>query len=483
MGESHSPPLNSGATTNTNSVNGVERENHSNYAKTFAGLPGLTIGNGIRRPETVFTPKRSMDLDEYFSGPIDPTRHSRYPRFMRMHGSIMPMMILPMFFVLVWSTTVTVISQRVYSLQVDSVLLTVLGFVVGLSLSFRSSTAYERYIEGRKYWQELILHSRNIARIIWVHGKERPGEEGKGDLLAKLTAINLVLAFARAVKHKLRYEIEYDYMDMKHLIENISTYAKAASVDDIPPKRYNMGLRRIKTWGASLGVTFLISNPRKAVKKATAEGRHHGNLPFEIMTHISAYLDHIIGNTLLIGGSWHSQVSASQLNLMNAYGGCERVLQTPLPLAYSIAISQITWLYVLMLPFQLFPKLGWVAIPGTLVAAYIILGIAAIGLEIENPFGTDVNDLDLDRYCEGLAMDLDILTSMPPPSCDSWIKVDNNTPLWPYSTAGYNSWKNRSMEEIRHALARKGGYQAASLVNRINEESGSRRVEEDPKEV
>jgi putative membrane protein len=67
-----------------------------------------------------------------------------------MHGSIMPMMIVPMTFVFIWSTVVTVISQKVYSLQVDSVLLTVLGFVVGLSLSFRSSTAYERYIEGRK---------------------------------------------------------------------------------------------------------------------------------------------------------------------------------------------------------------------------------------------------------------------------------------------------------------------------------------------
>lgn len=59
-------------------------------------------------------------------------------------------MVIPIFFVAVWATTVTLISERVFTLSVDSVLLTVLGFVVGLSLSFRSSTAYERYIEGRK---------------------------------------------------------------------------------------------------------------------------------------------------------------------------------------------------------------------------------------------------------------------------------------------------------------------------------------------
>lgn len=321
-----------------------------------------------------------------------------------------------------------------------------------------------------------------MARVIWVHGKERPGEEGKEDLLAKLTAINLILAFAQAVKHKLRYEIEYDYKDLKPLIDNISTYAKSANSTDPCPEKRGKVFQKIKKLGSSLGITFLMSNPRKAVKKAAKEavitGKYHGNLPFEIMTHIGSYLDHIIGNTLLVSSCWHSQVSGSQLSMMDAYGGCERVLQTPLPLAYSIAISQITWLYVLMLPFQLYPKLGWVAIPGTLVAAYIILGIAAIGLEIENPFGTDVNDLDLDGYCDGLEMDLNILTSMPPPSCDSWVKNENNMPLSPYSIGGYDSWKNKSVKDIRNALARKMHHQ---LVNKDMEGSSSQRVEGESK--
>jgi putative membrane protein len=69
---------------------------------------------------------------------------------------------------------------------VDTVLLTVLGFVVGLGLSFRSSTAYERYNEGRKYWSQLMLASQNMARVVWLHGIERPGEQGKDDLLAKM---------------------------------------------------------------------------------------------------------------------------------------------------------------------------------------------------------------------------------------------------------------------------------------------------------
>jgi putative membrane protein len=70
----------------------------------------------------------------------------------------------------------------------DHILLTVLGFIVGLALSLRSTTAYERYMEGRRYWATLTLTSQNLARLIWVHAKEREGEQGKEDLLAKMYA-------------------------------------------------------------------------------------------------------------------------------------------------------------------------------------------------------------------------------------------------------------------------------------------------------
>lgn len=77
------------------------------------------------------------------------------------------------------------------AVAIDSILLTVLGFVVGLGLSFRSSTAYERYNEGRRYWAQLVLTSQNLGRVFWVHTKEREGEEGKKDLLAKLCVLLL----------------------------------------------------------------------------------------------------------------------------------------------------------------------------------------------------------------------------------------------------------------------------------------------------
>lgn len=46
--------------------------------------------------------------------------------------------------------------------------------------------------------------------------------------------------------------------------------------------------------------------------------------------------------------------------------GTERVLDTPLPAAYSIAIAQISWIYVMLLPFQLYSFLHWVTIPASI---------------------------------------------------------------------------------------------------------------------
>jgi hypothetical protein len=132
--------------------------------------------------------------------------------------------------------------------------------------------------------------------------------------------------------------------------------------------------------------------------------------------------------------------------------GTERVLNTPLPEAYSIVISQITWIYVLALPFQLYKSLSWVTIPGSLLAAYIILGIAAIGKEIENPFGHDVNDLPLDSFCNELSEELDILMSKPAPTLESFVQRKENLLFWPLSGSGWESWNGRSVGEIRDAL-------------------------------
>jgi hypothetical protein len=145
--------------------------------------------------------------------------------------------------------------------------------------------------------------------------------------------------------------------------------------------------------------------------------------------------------------------------LTDVQASAERVLTTPLPLGYNILISQIVLLYVYLLPFQLYASLEWITIPGTIAAAYIILGLAAIGNELENPFGNDVNDLPLDHYCTELTSELDTLTSVPAPKFSEVLRrqgdMNHNKVLWPLSEGGFEMWNARSESDIRSALKAK----------------------------
>jgi Bestrophin, RFP-TM, chloride channel len=79
-------------------------------------------------------------------------------------------------------------------------------------------------------------------------------------------------------------------------------------------------------------------------------------------------------------------------------------------------------------------------------AAYIILGIALIGKELENPFGEDVTDIDMDGFIRQLRVELNILTSKPPPKSEDFIATDENFPLGPRSTLPYSAVKEMSVE-------------------------------------
>ncbi|OOQ89829.1 UPF0187 domain membrane protein [Penicillium brasilianum] len=391
----------------------------------------------------------SSELERYFHGPRDMDKHSKWPIFMRMHGSITPKMILPLALVGGWATAITCICEFGHNISVNNILLTVLGFVVGLALSFRSSTAYERWADGRKYWAQLIQTSRNLARTIWVNTGEREGEDGKVDLLRKVTAMNLILAYAVALKHKLRFEPDVAYEDIAGLVGHLDTFAREAHDREVlNPRPKSLW----KSAGEYLGVSFAESNPRKLIKRSK---KPLGHLPLEILNHLSAYIDSIVANGTLTSGLHQSQAIAMLATLNEVLTGTERVLDTPLPAAYSIAISQIAWIYVLVLPFQLWKSLEWVTIPASMVAAYIIIGLATIGSEIENPFGHDVNDLPLDTYCRQIAVEMDIITATPPPNVDDFMDRPENLVLFPLSQNSYGEWKARSKEDIRAALRAK----------------------------
>lgn len=294
-----------------------------------------------------------------------------------------------------------------------------------------------------------MLASQNLARVIWIHGGERAGIEGKQDLLGKMTALNLITAFNVSLMHKLRFEPYTDYEDLSGLIGHLDTIAKSVTQEDkFLPKNSNF----FKRVGQHLGVSFAESNPRKLIKKSK---KPLGNMPLEILTYMAAYIDEAVDNKLLTIPMTQTLAYNNLASLNDVLTGTERILNTPLPVAYSIAIAQMTWVYILLLPFQLYKSLGWVTIPGCVLGAYLILGLLLIACELENPFGYDVNDLDLEGFCRQCASEIDIISSIRKPKTSDWIRKDENKVLFPISASGYNAWETRSEERIHLELKSK----------------------------
>lgn len=238
------------------------------------------------------------------------------------------------------------------------------SIVLGLLLVFRTNTAYERFWEGRKLWGELVNTSRNLARQIWVAVQE----DSPSDREAKVHQLRLLVAFAIATKQHLRHEPLGDSFTAVITSQELSKLAKM----------------------------------------------HHP--PLEIAFWTSDYLQSCFNQGRL--NAYQLAAMLAQVDtLVNVLGGCERIVKTPIPLAYVIHLKQLLLLYCLALPFQMVSALGWWTVIAVGLISFAVFGIEAIGIEIENPFGHDANDLPLDAICETMQRNIEDLITLTPDNC------------------------------------------------------------------
>lgn len=237
------------------------------------------------------------------------------------------------------------------------------SIVLGLLLVFRTNTAYERFWEGRKIWGSIVNTVRNLARQIWVS----VDEVAINDKENKIKALKLLIAFAVATKLHLRGE------KVNHNNE----------LEDLLPASCYVNLQT-------------MNNP-----------------PLEVAFWISDYLQQQYNRNCI--NSYQLSAMQQLVNiLVDNLGSCERILKTPIPLAYAIHLKQLLLLYCLLLPFQLVESLGWWTGLISALVSFTLLGIEAIGLEIENPFGYDANDLPLDAICKTMRININDLVSLTP---------------------------------------------------------------------
>jgi putative membrane protein len=96
-------------------------------------------------------------------------------------------------------------------------------------------------------------------------------------------------------------------------------------------------------------------------------------------------------------------------------GGCERIRNTPIPFSYSSYIKQFVMLYALVMPFGLVREFGYGTVIACMFTFFATMGLELLATEIEEPFGTDINDLPLDTLSGIIARDVGLILA---PSSD-----------------------------------------------------------------
>jgi putative membrane protein len=261
-----------------------------------------------------------------------------------------------------WTIIIVVAHELMpLNLAISPTVHTLVGLALGLLLVFRTNASYDRFWEGRRQWGSIINETRNLARAVRAY--VAPAAPDLAEQIVLLTA-----AFPNVAVSDLRLEPA-----------------------DVGPVRDRLPAE---------DVAAIVSAPHPALAVATriserlAEARERGAVPDILVS----MLDTTVGR------------------LVDDLGACERIQKTPLPFVYVVHLRRTLILYCFTLPFALVGLYGWWTILVALLASYMFFGIEEIGVEIENPFGLDSNDLPLERFCRTIEHDvLPILETGPKP--------------------------------------------------------------------
>ncbi len=214
----------------------------------------------------------------------------------------------------------------------------ILGFVISLLLVFRTNSAYDRWWEGRKLLGSLVNNSRNLA--------------------LKLSAML------------------HDENDRAFFRKTIPAYATVLDV-------------HLKDDKLSLQLFDDVTLPESG-----HQPNHLAALMFARLN--SLYQQKTItGDQLII-------LNAEMQSFTEICGACERIKNTPIPYSYSAFIKKFIFFYVMTLPFGYAFSLGYFVAPIVVFIFYVLASLELIAEEIEDPFGTDENDLPTARIAENI---------------------------------------------------------------------------------
>jgi ion channel-forming bestrophin family protein len=257
------------------------------------------------------------------------------------HKSDTFMQLLPaMFGVAAYTGLIAYIENDFLHLQFKNttVVHSLVGFILSLLLVFRTNTAYDRWWEGRKLWGNYVNNTRNLALKL---NAMLTDSSDKNDFRI------LISNYVWAAKEHLRGHTAISFQEETDLLKT----------EDL------------------LKTKHIPNHVMKVIYSKINDLRLNGTLN----DHQILYLNQEL------------------MSFTDNIGASERIKNTPIPYSYSLFLKKVIFLYILTMPIGFVLDFGyWSMIIVTLVF-YAFAGVEIIAEEIENPFGTDTNDLPLDR--------------------------------------------------------------------------------------
>lgn len=224
----------------------------------------------------------------------------------------------------------------------------ILGVAIAIFLGFRNNACYSRYVEARQLWGQLMIASRSLLREVKT---VLPDDRELGQF------VRLQIAFAHCLRMTLR---------RKPQAEPLVKYLGTAD------------LQRVFASHSPANRILLIMGEWLATRRRDGQ--------------LSDILFHSLNN---------------RLNDMSAVlAGCERIANTPVPFAYTLILHRTVYLFCIMLPFALVVDLHYMTPFISVLISYTFISLDALAEELEDPFGTENNDLPLDAICNAIEIDL-----------------------------------------------------------------------------
>lgn len=273
---------------------------------------------------------------------------------------------------------------------------------------FRTNSAYQRFVEGRKIWEEILGISRNLDRMMSLY-KEDIGA-------GKINRIKHYLAsFPYLLRHHIRprclgcddgtpiqyrvrmEELPYDIVETRH--EGDTTNGGIIHVDDDVDTidATHLSERPNYCWVDKRNLPWRLLDDNTMKKCSNAINR-----PLWACNSIA---DEVV--TVPYNPNFTSRerlTILSQVNkLSNAIGQCERIHQTAVPLNYARHALRSLSIWLFTLPFALVKDLGLLTGPICAITAWLMFGVYQIGHSIEDPFQ---KTLRLSSLCNAIRRDV-----------------------------------------------------------------------------